>query len=180
MADITELLGRVQAGDAEAAAELAPLVYQSLRRLARRQLHGDAPRTVDTTALVHELYANFIERNAWPAGDRRVFFAYAASAMRNLLVDAARRRMAGKRGGAQEHLDIADLSVAIDGDAENVFAIDQALHKLAEVSPDQAKVVELRFFAGLSLEDTAVALGRSERSVSRDWEKARLLLKTLL
>jgi RNA polymerase sigma factor (TIGR02999 family) len=179
--EITELLHRAHAGDADAATQLAPLVYDSLRRLASRQLRGARePRTVDTTALVHELYASFMERQAWPAGDRRVFFAYAATAMRNLLVDAARKRMAQKRGGDAERIDIDVIAVAVDGDAENVCAIDQALDRLATFAPPLARIIELRYFAGLSVEDAATLLDRSPRSVARDWEKARLLLKSLL
>jgi len=186
MAEITDLLARARGGDATAVATLTPLVYQRLRELAHRQLCREAaPRTLDTTALVHEVYVDLLQREQLPAIDRARFFAYAATAMRHILVDEARRRLADKRGAGSEHtgldrLDGEPAAFALDGEAHSVVAIDQALHALMRQSPRLVQIIEMRFFAGMSVEDTAAALELDPRSVVRDWQKARLFLHEAL
>ncbi|MBW8811510.1 MAG: sigma-70 family RNA polymerase sigma factor [Lysobacter sp.] len=186
MADITDLLARARGGDASAVQMLMPLVYQRLRELAHRQLGGErAARTLDTTALVHELYLDLQKQAQLPGPDRARFFAYAATAMRHILVDEARRRLAEKRGSGCEHtslnrLDGESAAFALDAEAHSVVAIDQALASLAQVSPRLVQIIEMRFFAGMSVEDTADALELDPRSVVRDWQKARLFLHEAL
>jgi len=181
MAEITELLARARNGDASAANILMPLVYQRLHDLAHRQLGIEsAPRTLDTTALVHELYLNLLQREQLPGADRARFFAYAATAMRHIMVDEARRRLAEKRGGGNERVDLEMCTIPLEAEAQEVIAIDQALSALHEQSPRLAQVVEMRFFAGMSVEDTATALDLDPRSVVRDWQKARLFLHAAL
>jgi len=186
MAEITDLLARARGGDASAVDALAPLVYQRLRELAHRQLQREsAPRTLDTTALVHEVYVDLLQREPLPALDRARFFAYAATAMRHILVDEARRRIADKRGAGCEHtgldrLDGEAATFALDSEAHSVVAIDQALETLMRQSPRLVQIIEMRFFAGLSVEETAAALQLDPRSVVRDWQKARLFLHEAL
>jgi RNA polymerase sigma factor (TIGR02999 family) len=186
MAEITDLLARAHSGDASAVQALMPLVYQRLRELAHRQLAGEgASRTLNTTALVHELYIDLQQRVQLPGPDRARFFAYAATAMRHILVDEARRRLAEKRGSDSERtsldrLDAEPAAFALDTEAHSVVAIDQALGKLAQHSPRLVQIIEMRFFAGMSVEDTATALDIDPRSVVRDWQKARLFLHEAL
>lgn len=181
MADITELLVRARSGDAAAVGTLMPLVYERLRELAHRQLGAESgPRTLNTTGLVHELYLNLVQREEIPGADRARFFAYAATAMRHILVDEARKRLAEKRGGGGERVDLESCTIALDAEAHDVIAIDQALTALKQQSPRLAQVVEMRFFAGMSVEDTATALQIDPRSIVRDWQKARLFLHRAL
>jgi len=186
MEEITDLLVRARGGDASAVQTLMPLVYQRLRELAHRQLAGEsAARTLDTTALVHELYLDLQQQTQLPGPDRARFFGYAASAMRHILVDEARRRLAEKRGSGCEHttlnrLDGESAAFALDAEAHSVVAIDQALTKLAQQSPRLVQIIEMRFFAGLSVEDTAAALELDPRSIVREWQKARLFLHEAL
>lgn len=177
MAEITELLARAHGGDASAIQALMPLVYNRLRELAHRQLAKEAgPRTLNTTALVHELYLDLLKREQLPGNDRARFFAYAATAMRHILVDEARRRLAEKRGGDQRRAELESLILPLDAEAHNVVAIDQALTTLMQKSPRLAQIIEMRFFAGMSVEDTAASLDLDPRSVVRDWRKARMFL----
>jgi RNA polymerase sigma factor (TIGR02999 family) len=181
MAEITELLALARGGDAAAVDKLMPVVYQRLRELAHRQIAGEAAqRTLDTTALVHELYLDLVERQPLPGRDRVQFFAYAATAMRHILVDEARRRLAGKRGGGGERVDLDAISLPLDAPAQDVIAIDQALTQLTQQSARLAQIIEMRFFAGMSVEDTAAVLNLDPRSVVRDWKKARLFLHDAL
>jgi RNA polymerase sigma factor (TIGR02999 family) len=180
MGEITELLARAKDGDASAREALLPLVYQRLRELAHRQLASESnPRTLNTTALVHELYLDLLRREHLPGADRARFFAYAATAMRHILVDAARQRLAEKRSGG-ERVDLDAATLPLDAEAHDVVAIDQALTSLALENPRLAQVVEMRFFAGMSVEDTATALDLDPRSIVRDWQKARLILHRAL
>ena len=186
MAEITDLLARARGGDVAAVQALMPLVYQRLRELAHKQLVGErAARTLDTTALVHELYLDLQQQAQLPGPDRARFFAYAATAMRHILVDEARRRLTEKRGSGCEHttlnrLDGEPAAFALDSEASSVVAIDQALNALARQSPRLVQIVEMRFFAGMSVEDTAAALELDPRSIVRDWQKARLFLHEAL
>jgi RNA polymerase sigma factor (TIGR02999 family) len=174
--DITVLLAQARDGDAQALERLLPHVYHELRTMAHRQLMRDAGgHTLSTTALVHEAYLKLIGGSSdWR--DRAHFFGYAATVMRNILVDYARRRGAAKRGGGQVPVDWEVVQPSVEAAADEVLALDAALQRLEGVEPQLARVVELRFFAGLSLEEVAEVMGRSTRSVDRDWRKARAFL----
>jgi RNA polymerase sigma factor (TIGR02999 family) len=175
--EITALLKRSGAGDETALASLMPLVYDELRMIARAQRRRAPDQTLDTTALVHEAYLRLLDRDRLDCADRRHFFAYVAKAMRSILLDGARRRAAVKRGGDLVRDDdalIAELPQL--GSDVDLIAIDAALGALARLSPRLAEVVELHVFAGLEFSEIAECLGVTERTVFRDWRKARALL----
>ena len=177
MADVTQLLDAAVAGDSKAAAELLPLVYDELRQLAAARMAAEVPgHTLNPTALVHEAYIRLVGNADIKWDGRSHFFAAAAEAMRRILVDHARRRKSLKRGGEFERQILAD-EVAIDlGDVDALLDLDAALSKLATEDSEMAKLVELRYFAGLSVEETASALGVSPRTVKRNWAYARAWL----
>jgi RNA polymerase sigma factor (TIGR02999 family) len=186
---VTDLLALASAGDRAALDRAFPLVYEELRRLARRQLRGqDAGQTLSTTALVHEAYLRLIGAVEHPRADaaarwqdRRHFFAIAATAMRRILVDHARRFRAGKRGAAPTRVPIESVDgLANDDRADFVLALDDALERLAAIDDRQARVVECRFFGGYSEEETATTLGIGLRTAKRDWAKARAWLYAAL
>ncbi len=157
--------------------DLVPVVYHQLHELAHRQLRRElGPRTLDTTGLVHETYLKLVDSTRVPVESRAYFFAAAARAMRQVLIDAARRRGSQKRGGGQPVVPLTDDLLAVDEFAVELLDLDQALVRLARVYPRQARVVECRFFGGLSVEETACALELSERTVKRDWALARAWL----
>jgi RNA polymerase sigma factor (TIGR02999 family) len=173
---VTQLLVRWKDGDEAAVGELVPVVYGELRRLAQYYLQGERPgHTLQATALVHEAYVRLIGGEAPDVHNRDHFFAVAARLMRQVLVDHARARNAAKRdGGVRLSLsDIAGMPVATD---EELLALDHALEELARIDERQMKIVELRFFGGLSSEATARVLGISRATVDRDWSTARLWL----
>ncbi len=178
--EVTVWLARLRQGDTEALDRLVPLLYDELRSVARRLLRGERPgQTLSTTALVHETYLRLLEARQLTAEDRADFLAAAAVTMRRLLVDAARRRLADKRGGGAAHLpldELADAIAAPEADAE-LLALDEALDTLGAASPRACRVVELRFFAGLSLDETAASLALSSKTVQRDWLAARAWLR---
>ena len=176
MSEITKLLARVREGDTDATHELLPLVYAQLRRLAHGQRQLQAGHTLCTTALVHEVYLSLFTEQELDWESRVHFFRYAAKAMRNILVDEARRRGAEKRGGGSERVDLDDVQISLDDSSQGMLALDRALGRLEAQSGRLADVVSLRFFAGLSVEDTARALGVTSRSIVRDWRKARAIL----
>jgi RNA polymerase sigma factor (TIGR02999 family) len=174
---ITQLLGRLRDGEREALDDLFPLVYQELHGMAHRQLAYRRPgQTIDTTALVHEAYLKLVDQRAAQWQDRNHFFAVAARTMRHILVDYARRRNAQKRGGGQRPILLDDNDVAVDARAMELLALDDALKHLATLNERLSQVVELRFFGGLSVAETAQVLDISERTVKRDWRKARAFL----
>lgn len=180
-ADITGLLLAWRAGNADAFHRLLPLVYDELRRIAGRQLNREhAGHTLDSTALVHEAYFRLVDQTRVAWADRSHFFAIAAQAMHRVLVDHARQYRAAKRGGAPERVPLAEASLAIDEQADLLLALDDALVRLAELDPRLGRVVVCRFFGGLTEEETAVALGVTERTVRRDWVKAKGWLKQAL
>jgi RNA polymerase sigma factor (TIGR02999 family) len=152
-----------------------PLVYEQLRIIAHRQCSG-RDRTLQTTALVHEAYLTLAKHASLPFQDRQHFFAVAAKAMRQLTVDYARRRTANTRGGRAPTIAIDSTDVPAPTRASEIVALDEALNRLAQLDESLSKVVELRFFGGLSVEETADVLGCSARTVKRDWRKARALL----
>jgi RNA polymerase sigma factor (TIGR02999 family) len=173
---ITELLALWQRGNSDAARTLVPLVYQQLRAIARRQLGGAPSQTLNTTALVHEAYLKLGHRSRFSPENRHHFFAVAAKAMRQLIVDHARRRAAEKRGGQAEIVTVDDTDVAVPATAEQIIDLNAALDRLSEIDDRLARLVELRFFAGLSVEETAAAMDCSPRTIKRDWRKARAFL----
>ncbi len=173
--EITELLCELQAGDRQALEKLFPLVYQELRRRAHWQLSGDNP-TLSTTDLVHETYLKLLESSAAVGVNRRHFFNVAARAMRQIVVDSARRRTAAKRGGGQKPITLDEARLGIAEQAADLLALDRALEDLEALDERLARVVELRFFAGLSVEEVAEVLGVTDRTVKRDWRKARTFL----
>ena len=174
--DITGLLAAWRHGDRAAFDKLLPLVYDELRFLARRQLAGQYRRTLQTTDLVHDAYLKLAAHSRLNIQDRRHFFAIAARAMRQLVVDHARRQTAQKRGGPGRDLLLDEGQVALDEKADEIVALDEALDRLAAVDERLSRVVELRFFAGLSVEEAAEVLDSSPRTVKRDWRKARAFL----
>ncbi|WP_440225342.1 ECF-type sigma factor [Dokdonella sp. MW10] len=155
---------------------LLPEVYDRLRRLAHRHLAGQGAHTLSTTALVHETWLDLAARDGIAWQDRGHFLGYAAMAMRHILVDHARRKGAQKRGGGLVPLDLQAEAIPVEQVADQVVALDGALNQLAEVDARLVRVVELRFFAGLSVEETGELLGITPRTVVRDWQKARLFL----
>ena len=172
--EVTQLLGQAQAGDRAALDRLMPLVYTELRALADRQLrreHGD--RTLHATALVHEVYLKFAGGQPVVARDRAHFLALAAKAMRQVLVDAARRRGAQKRGGEWERVTLSAAENKLEIRADELLGLDAALEQL---EPRQRQIVEYRFFAGLEEVEIAELLGISDRTVRREWVKARAWL----
>ncbi len=177
--EITVLLDAAHNGDRGAMDRVLATLYQELHSMARRQLAGQRGHTLDATALVHEAYLKLIGRGNGAAqfDDRAHFFAYAASAMRSVVVDYARQRLAQKRGGDQHR--VTDLPEDIEGGLrldEDMLGLDTALNRLTQVDPRLTRVVELRYFAGLSELEIAALMNRSERSVRRDWQKAKMFL----
>jgi RNA polymerase sigma factor (TIGR02999 family) len=176
---ITRLLQEWQGGDAHALERLIPLVYQELHTLASRYLSRERrDHTLQTTALVNEAYLRLVGRDAhWQ--NRAHFFGVAAQVMRRILVDHARRDGRVKRGGGAPHLALADLDVpsaATPVDAVDAYALDQALSRLEALDPDQGRIVELRYFGGMTIEETATVMGLSTATIKRDWAVARAWL----
>jgi RNA polymerase sigma factor (TIGR02999 family) len=175
MTDVTRLLEAAHRGDRQAAADLLPLVYAELRKLAAARLSSEKPgQTLDATALVHEAFLRLV-------GDQRFdgawhFFAAAAEAMRRILVDQARRRQAAKRGGRQQRGDIDPDAVAAPAPDEELLALNDALDRLAEKHPEKAELVTMRYFAGLTADQAAAALGISPSTGDRHWAYARAWL----
>jgi RNA polymerase sigma factor (TIGR02999 family) len=170
----------MRTGQIEGFEELLPLVYDELRHIARRELSVRPSDTLCTTALVHELYLKLAGRERADGLDRTHLLAVSAVAMRYILVDRARHRRAEKRGGARRRVTLDDDAIASDDQAESLLELDDALTRLGELDPRLVRVVELRFFGGMSEQETAAALGVTERTVRRDWVKARgLLYETL-
>ena len=178
---ITDALAALRDGDPEAMDRLVPLVYEELARIAHRQLRLEVPgHTLSTTALVHEAYLRLVDQTRAQWADRAQFFGVAAHSMRRVLVDHARRHRAARRGGVNrrdvplEALEAIDAANLAAGDrADILVAMDEALDRLAALDARQARVVECRFFGGLTESETAEALGVTARTVARDWVKAR-------
>lgn len=174
---VTELLARWRGGDKAALDALVPLVYDELRRLAHHYLQRErSDHTLQTTALVHEAYARLVGQNLPGWQNRAHFFAVSAQLMRQILVDYARNHRAAKRGGSACRLTLDDAESQAQRTDVDVVALDDALKSLAKIDPQQSRVVELRFFAGLSIEDTSEVLGISPSTVKRDWNTARVWL----
>jgi RNA polymerase sigma factor (TIGR02999 family) len=175
--DITALLVNWGGGDRQALRALIPRVYDELRRMARQQLRHERPdHTLQSAALVHEAYLRLEEQRTPAWRNREQFFAVAASLMRRILVDHARRARAGKRGAGAVKLSLDDaLEVSVRRDLD-LLALDAALQRLADIDPQQSRMVELRFFSGLSIDETAAVLRVSPATVSREWNVARAYL----
>ncbi len=177
MSEVTRILNAIEQGDAKAADELLPLVYEELRRLASRKMSQEQPgQTLQATALVHEAYIRLVgaEDQQWKG--RTHFFAAAAESMRRILIENARRKQRQKRGGGYQRIDIEDSDVATEGPSTDVIALDEALAKLAEEDPIKADLVKLRYFAGLTIEQAAKILEISQATAERYWSYARAFL----
>jgi RNA polymerase sigma factor (TIGR02999 family) len=178
---ITQLLARWSSGDPEAAERVLPLVYDELRRIAARQLRREREaHTLQATAIVHEAYLRLVGQPGleWPS--RAHFFAFSAHMIRRILVDYARRRNRAKRGGLCEKITLVEAADLALENNPDLVALDEALSALEKVDPRKATVVELKFFAGLTLEEIATQLGISTETVSREWRRARAWLFSAL
>lgn len=174
---ITGILLQARSGSTEAVNQLFPLLQAELARLAHRQLRGQQPgQTLDTAALINETYLRLIDQSRAEWVDRAHFLAYAARAMRSILTDAARRRGAGKRGAGALHVPLDEAQVPLRETADLALGLNDALERLGQLSDRLARIVECRFFGGMTEEETAAALGISDRTVRRDWLKARAWL----
>jgi len=171
--DITGLLKAWASGDSSALEHLTPLVYDELRRIARRYMRQRSPQTLQTTALAHEAYLRLVGTEGLPWQDRAHFFAVAAQMMRRILVDAARARAAAKRNGGALRVTFSEGLAIHAGQDADLVALDDALAALAKLDARKAQVVELRFFGGLSVDETAEVLKISPASVMRDWRLAK-------
>jgi len=175
-ASVSQLLAEWAAQDPTARDRLVPIVYDELRRLARHYMRGErVNHTLQTTALVNEVYLRLTGINGLQWRDRAHFFAMAGTLMRRVLVDYARRGGRAKRGAGVSIISLDDQAVSSEPSVD-IMALDRALDQLAAVDPQQSRIVELRFFAGLSIEETAEALGISPATVKRDWSTAKLWL----
>jgi RNA polymerase sigma factor (TIGR02999 family) len=179
MSEVTQLLQDWSAGKQEARDELLGLVYEPLRAIAGRHLNREREgHTLQPTALVHELYLKLIDQRKVAWNDRAHFFAVAAQVMRRILVDHARRRKSDKRGGGMIPVTIgAALDLAASSENFDVVALDVALENLEKIFPQQARIVELRFYAGLTIDETAAVLNLSPATISREWTMARAWLR---
>ncbi len=179
--DVTLLLKEWHEGDHEAMDRLMPIVYQELRRLAHRHLRGERPgHTLGTTALVHEAFLNLINQVPGGLSNREHFFAIASRVMRRVLIWYARKRTAAKRGGGVEAVPLDDELALPEKDVDMLISLDDALADLERVDPRLCRVVECRYFGGLSIPETASALDISPATVKRDWQTARAWLKSRL
>lgn len=178
MSDVTRILAAVQQGDKHAAGQLLPLVYQELRRLAAQRMAHEAPgQTLQPTGLVHEAFLRLVgDEDALRWDSRGHFFAAAAEAMRRILVDKARSKAAGKRGGQGKRLDLDQLALATPEPSAELLALDEALTELERHDALAAQLVKLRFFAGQTHQEAAEALGISRRAADRLWSLARAWL----
>ena len=177
MSDVTRILAAIEQGDARAADKLLPLVYEELRRLAAQKMSHEQPgQTLQATALVHEAYIRLVgsDDRDWSGGTH--FFAAAAEAMRRILIENARRKLRLKRGGARQKIDLEDAIIATEGPSEDIIALDEALAKLALEDPVKADLVKLRYFAGLTIEQTAKILNISRATADRYWSYSRAWL----
>jgi RNA polymerase sigma factor (TIGR02999 family) len=184
MQQLTELLGRLHAGDPEARDALFATAYAELHRLARARLRdGGRSIVLDTTCLVHESYLQFVNAGELRAEDRRAFFAYASQVMRSVILNSVRERIAQKRGGAGDGRALTlstQLEAKISEGDDIVLRVHEALEALQQTDPRLAQVAEMRYFGGYSEQEIAETLSTSERTVQRDWEKARMLLALAL
>jgi len=177
--EVTILLRRMKRGESEAAAELAPLVYGELRRIAGAHMRGErAGHTLQPTALINEAWLRLADQARVDWRDRSHFFGVASRIMRRVLVDHARARLAGKRGAGAEVLNLDWIEVDTGPEKlEEILSVDEALTRLREFDPQQARIIEMHYFTGMTVEETAQALGISSRTVDREWAMARAWLR---
>jgi RNA polymerase sigma factor (TIGR02999 family) len=182
MGQLTDLLGRIQGGDAEARDALFAAAYAELHRLAQGRLrHGGRNTLLDTTGLVHESYLRFARAGELRAEDRRAFFAYASQVMRSVILNSVRERLTLKRGGDPQSPEASGTPAGdLPGDEQTVLDVHEALKDLQKADPRLAQVAEMRYFGGYSEKEIAETLEITERTVQRDWEKARLILAAAL
>ena|SRR3984893_15901029 len=179
--NVTRLLLEWSDGNQQALEEMLPLIYDELRHLAHNFLYRERPgHTLQTTALVHEAYLRLIDQRDARWQNRAHFFAIAAQAMRRILIDSARKHVAEKRGGGGEKLSLTEVaSIFLEPDA-NLLALDEALNALAEIDPQQSRIIELRYFGGLTIEETAEVMKLSPATIKREWAMARAWLHQTL
>lgn len=178
---ITALLLQLSEGNREAEARLIPQVYDELRRLAGRYMRMErANHTLQPTALVHEAYARLVQQPQVPWQNRAHFFSVASQLMRHILVDHARARRTGKRGGIQQQVSLNDANQPRSEQSVDVLALNEVIERLEKLDPRQARIVELHFFGGLNFEEIARLLSTSERTVKREWSMARAWLRSEL
>jgi RNA polymerase sigma factor (TIGR02999 family) len=182
MSDVTQILGQIESGDGQAAEKLLPLVYDELRKLAAAKMAQEDPgQTLQATALVHEAYIRLaVVEKAQRWGSRGHFFGAAAEAMRRILVENARKKATEKQGGDLSRIDIDGLGIAGDASPDQLFAIDEAMSQLTARDSVAGEIVKLRYFAGLSVEQSAVVLGVSSKTAYRHWNYARAWLQSEL
>jgi RNA polymerase sigma factor (TIGR02999 family) len=183
MSDVTHILAAIERGDPKAADQLLPLVYDELRRLAAQRLAHERPgQTLQATALVHEAYVRLVgsgEPPRWEGGGH--FFAAAAEAMRRILIDRARHKQTKKAGGGRRRLDLDDIEPVLEEEnGDRLLALDEAIRQLEAEDPRKAELVKLRFFAGLTTEQAAAALGVSTSTAEKDWAYARSWLRVAI
>jgi RNA polymerase sigma factor (TIGR02999 family) len=178
MTQITQLLQRMHTGDGGARDALFAVAYEELRRLARARLRDGGRNTVlETTSLVHESYLRFVSAGELRAEDRRSFFAYASRVMRSVILNSVQERRAERRGGGAPPLTLhTELAESLSGDEDTILKVHEALLALEQADARLAQVVEMRYFGGYSVQEIAETLGLTERTVLRDWDKARLIL----
>ena len=178
MSEVTQILDAIGRGDEHASEQLLPMIYQELRRLAANKLAQEpAGQTLEATALVHEAYVRLVDSEAEQKWKHRGhFFAAAAEAMRRILVEKARRKQAVKHGGEHQRVELDDERLVCSVPSDQLVALDEALERFAQEEPEKAKLVKLRFFAGLSIEEAAEALGISRATAARHWTYARAWL----
>jgi RNA polymerase sigma factor (TIGR02999 family) len=179
MSDVTRILNAIEGGDTRAADELLPLVYEELRLLAAQKLSHEPPgQTLQATALVHEAYIRLVGEQAQDWKSRRHFFRAAAEAMRRILIDSARRKKSRKYGGERQRIDLDEAALKCEHDwsVDDLIALDEALAKLSEMDETKSQLVKLRYFAGLTIEQTAEVLGVSPATAKRYWVYARAWL----
>jgi len=179
MSEVTRILSAIEHGDPHAAEQLLPLVYDELRKLAAQRIAQEGPgQTLQATALVHEAYLRLVNADKIQQWDSRGhFFAAAAEAMRRILIDNARRKNADKRGRGWQRQELLEAELAVDSTGDELIALGDALRKLAAQQPESARLIDLRFFAGLTLKEAARCLGMSVRTAHRHWAYARAWLR---
>lgn len=182
MSDVTLILSQIESGDPSAAKQLLPLLYDELRKLAEAKLAQEKPgQTLQATALVHEAYLRLVDVDkAQHWNSRGHFFGAAAEAMRRILVDQARRKQARKRGGQGRRVPLDAADIGLTSPADEILDIDEALTRLTAEDPVASRLIQLRYFAGLSIEDAAELVGISRSTAYEHWSYARVRLKTLL
>lgn len=179
--NVSRLLREWSDGNEQALEEMLPLIYDELRRLAHNFLYRERPgHTLQTTALVHEAYIKLIDQRDARWQNRAHFFAIAAQAMRRILIDSARKHVAEKRGGGGQKLSLAEIATISPEPNTNLLALDEALNRLAEIDSQQSRIIELRYFGGLTIEETAEVMRLSPATIKREWTMARAWLHQAL